>query len=815
MSNTFSRRHFLQYGMAAIAGGTALGSLPVHAAQAPAGTAAPKSDLVKGYCPFCQVRCTYHARVRNGKILELIGDRSNRWTGGAMCPKGLSIVELLNSPYRLVQPMLKQGSEWKTISYAEAVDIVVDKLRQSRAKHGDKIAERLALTSPLWDCRESELAALMTMRTAGGVNVMPAGEVCISTASNVLGMLLGANTSTTTVNEIVNAKTLVLWGANISETYPPYTRWLDKARDAGVRIVSVDCRKTPTSAWAADQLMPLPGTDGALALGAIRFVLENGAFDRARVDESITGFELMEKGAQPWSVDKVAQATGLSEDAVTAFYRTLAESPRTIIWMGGCLSRYTNGLQSIRAIIALQALRDNLIGSGKGLLTMEGGKPEGEKEFVDAVCGPAKDSGVNFRRLLNTMKKGNLDVLFLNSSYRRYPDCTGVAEAIKKVGFVVHRGFFKTEEMDVADLFVPAAFGPESAGSHYGAEKQVVWRDKCVDAPGSCVPDWQFYRDIGRKLAPEIYPDFTGPEELSERFRNTVPSWKAMSVSRMRQSPDGLIWPQPEEGAQERIGTVFTSGTYATENGKIPLDLKLMGAFGWTPPKGNPHGADADKEYPLVLTQGKVVTQWQQTMTNFAASLAQFSRGRYVLVHPDTAKPLGIAHGDTVRIKTATGSVEAVAELTASIRPGIIFTPSHFTGTSPHAATRSKPDQCHPAQLLGPRVGPVQRRGMHAGKGVRGGGAGIFPAPCAGTLPGGPAATPQMNFGEEHAPLRDGHRRLQMPELQGVPDCLPAAERRALRPLPQLGAGNARHGFALRLALPARSLYALRRAVLR
>ena len=113
------------------------------------------------------------------------------------------------------------------------------------------------------------------------------------------------------------------------------------------------------------------------------------------------------------------------------------------------------------------------------------------------------------------MKKGNLDVLFLNSSYRRYPDCTGVAEAIKKVGCVVHRGFFKTEEMDVADLFVPAAFGPESAGSHYGAEKQVVWRDKCVDAPGSCVPDLQFYRDIGRKLTPEIYPDFTGPEELS------------------------------------------------------------------------------------------------------------------------------------------------------------------------------------------------------------------------------------------------------------------------------------------------------------
>nr|WP_308775429.1 molybdopterin-dependent oxidoreductase [uncultured Bilophila sp.] len=220
MSSTFSRRHFLQYGMAAIAGGGALGCLPGHAPQALAGTPAPADELVKGYCPFCQVRCTYHARVRNGKILELIGDRDNRWAGGAMCPKGMSIVELIGSPHRLVQPMLRQGSAWKTISYAEAVNVVVDKLRASRAQHGDKIAGRLALTSPLWDCRESELAALMAMRTAGGVNVMPAGEVCISTASNVLGMLLGANTSTTTVNEIVNAQTLVLWGANISETRP-------------------------------------------------------------------------------------------------------------------------------------------------------------------------------------------------------------------------------------------------------------------------------------------------------------------------------------------------------------------------------------------------------------------------------------------------------------------------------------------------------------------------------------------------------------------------------------------------------------------
>ena len=693
MPDSYSRRHFLKLSAALLAGGAAIAAAPDARGMGFSGVpdVGPVTEM-KGYCPFCQVRCTYRARVSGGKVLSLTGEKDNYWTGGAMCPKGMSIVELIGSPYRITEPMRrKENGEWERVTYAQAVDMVAERMAEVIKKHGKAAANRVGMTMPLWDCRESEIAALMTLRIAGSVHAMPPGESCVSSASNMLGMMIGVNCGSTKVDELLNTKTIVLWGANVCDLYPPYSRWLEMAREKGVKIVYLDPRRTRTSLLADMQLRPLPGTDGVLAIGAIRYMLETGAYDKERARFQIEGFDELAAETESFTVEKVASVTGLNPEAITAFYGTLAQSPRTVVWLGGSLSRYSNGIIGLRAIILLQALCDNLIGEGKGILTFQSGKPEGDEEFVDHFFGETKTPKMNFRRLRNAMEKGTLDILFLNSSYRRYPDCTGVAEAIKKVGFVVHRGFFKTEEMDVADLFVPAAFGPESAGSHYGAEKQVVWRDKCVDAPGSCVPDWQFYRDIGRKLAPETYPDFTGPEELSERFRNTVPSWKAMSVSRMRQSPDGLIWPQPEEGVQERIGTVFTSGTYATENGKIPLDLKLMGAFGWTPPKGNPHGADADKEYPLVLTQGKVVTQWQQTMTNFAASLAQFSRGRYVLVHPDTAKPLGIAHGDTVRIKTATGSVEAVAELTASIRPGIIFTPSHFTGTSPHAATRSKP----------------------------------------------------------------------------------------------------------------------------
>ncbi len=697
MRNSVSRRDFLKLSMASGSLGVLTG-LPDEALALSSGDRknaaksgrTPQYKLVQGYCPFCQSRCTYNAHIENGKVRFLTGLEENRWTGGGMCPKGMSMLELVDSPHRITEPMLRTPGGWKNISYNEAIDLVVEKLQAAKAKHGNQIAKRLALTAPLWDCRESELAALMTMRFAGGINIMPPGEVCISTASSTLNTLLGSGNSTTTVDEIENASLLILWGANLTETYPPYTRWLEKARERGVRVVYLDCRKTRTSNWADMQFFPRPGSDGALALGCVNWLIGNAVYDAAYVAQHTNNFETLKQDAAPWGIPEVAEATGLSPDDILSFYKTFANSPRSIIWMGGSLSRYANGMPTIRSIVAMQALCNNIMGQGSGLLTMESGKPEGEKEFIDHVCGKAP-AGVNFRRLLMAMNKKEIDVFFLNSSYRRYPDCNGVKQALRNIDFVVHRGFFKTEELDVAHLFVPATFSLESQGSHYGAEKQVVWRDKCVDAPGSCVPDWQFYRDIGRKIAPQKYPAFENPEELASLFSETLPEWKGITVERLRKSPGGLVGPIPETDGPEQLGCIFPDGKYRTSDGKLDFLLKAVGPIVWTPPKGSPDGPERDPKYPLILIQGKVVTQWQQTMTNFALSLAQFSNGRYALVHPETAKSLGIAQGEQAFLETAFGRLPTRVEVSSEILPGVVFTPSHFTGSSPYAQTRSDP----------------------------------------------------------------------------------------------------------------------------
>ena len=82
---------------------------------------------------------------------------------------------------------------------------------------------------------------------------------------SALGMV-GVNSATTKVDELLKTRTVILWGANVNELYPPYSRWLEMARARGVTIIYIDPRKTRTSLMADMQLRPLPGTDAVLAM---------------------------------------------------------------------------------------------------------------------------------------------------------------------------------------------------------------------------------------------------------------------------------------------------------------------------------------------------------------------------------------------------------------------------------------------------------------------------------------------------------------------------------------------------------------------
>lgn len=688
-----NRRLFLKGGAASMAAAAAVGP-PSSAHALGRGPERPPlviDRMVEGNCQFCQVRCTMKVEARGNVVVNVRGNPDNYWTGGAMCPKGKSLVELGGHPDRIMHPMVRRNGKLSRISYAAALDMVVERMSRSMADHPDDYHHRTVLLAPLWDSRESELSALLLMHLLGMHNVMVPGECCISTAATTLGLMLGTANSTTTIDEVMNTDTLLLWGANIAETYPPYVRWLTMAREKGVKIVYVDVRATPTSNLCTAHVQPRPGSDGALALGVARYVIHSGLYDEGFVAANVSGFDVLRAAAEPWTFEKVLEVTGVAEETVRMLGDTFAGSKRSILWLGGCLSRYSNGMQTIRALVSLHGIFGHVLGPGNGVINMQGGKPGGDEEFLEHFHGVEGPGGLNTRRIVKQMEKGDVDVVFLNATYRRYPDCNSVRSAIQKCGFIVYRGFFMNEEAEIADLILPGTMLFEGEGSQYGAQRQVVWRERVVAPPPEVSEDWRFYRDLGRRLAPNAYPDFESPRELYEMAREAVPSWRGITLDRLAASPSGVTWPYYAEDEAERRGSIFRENRLLTADGKLAVDSKVLGNFAWEEPKDSPKSKAGSKEYPLFFTQGKVAHHWQHTFTNFTSLAGQFSAGRYVEVHPATALALALKDGDEVVLRTGTGEVGAVVRLCDTVQPGMVFTPSHFCSSTPVSANMSLP----------------------------------------------------------------------------------------------------------------------------
>jgi formate dehydrogenase (coenzyme F420) alpha subunit len=646
---------------------------------------------VQSCCPFCQVRCTTRVQVKNGRVVNVYGNPENCWTEGGMCPKGQSVVELTYSPHRLLYPLKREGSEWKRISYSEAVDLVADAILKLKAESPEDYAHQVLMFAPLWESHESDIAASMTMKLAGFPDIYHPGDTCIGNSGLALQLCLGSGITPTTLDETLNSQLLVLWGVNVAETYPLYIRWIDKAHAQGVRVLYIDPRRTPTSNHCDEQLMPWPGTDGALALGVIRFLIKENRYDSKYVAKHVNGFKELAEACEPYTLDKAAKICRLSEEQIKNFAMQCANSQRTITWMGASLSRYTNSIHSVRAVIAIQAITGNLSGSGKGMMNVQGGKPGGEEAFEKRFRAPDLGPALGFRKAVYNMERGRVKVLLLNSSYRRYSDGKRLRKAIEKVGLVVYRGFFMDEEAKLAHLIIPGTMVFESEGSQYGNQRQVVWRDKAIERLGETVEDWRFYRDLGRKINKEAYPSVETAEDFFELFRKYAPSWTGITLDRLKKDPTGISWPCPFADHPGSKGTLYPDNRFLTDDGKVALFTKALGPIAWSEPEGGPsNDADPNRAFPLVLLQGKVVHHWQQTLTNWSEYMAQFSEGNYVQIHPETARLLGIVDGDWVSLETESGKIKARTKLSELILPGIVWTPSHPMAEAPYAGNKGQ-----------------------------------------------------------------------------------------------------------------------------
>jgi formate dehydrogenase len=81
-----------------------------------------------------------------------------------------------------------------------------------------------------------------------------------------------------------------------------------------------------------------------------------------------------------------------------------------------------------------------------------------------------------------------------------------------------------------------------------------------------------------------------------------------------------------------------------------------------------------DEEHPLLLVN-KRIREAMNSWLNESPGLFQLDRTNAVEVHPDDAAAAGVEDGQTVRVSSAVGTIELMASVTDTMRPGVVCIP--------------------------------------------------------------------------------------------------------------------------------------------
>lgn len=132
----------------------------------------------------------------------------------------------------------------------------------------------------------------------------------------------------------------------------------------------------------------------------------------------------------------------------------------------------------------------------------------------------------------------------------------------------------------------------------------------------------------------------------------------------------GVFWPCP---SLDHPGTprLFEGGKFFHKDQKARFLL--------TPYRES--GDPVDKEFPIYLTTGRVVSQYLSgTQTRRIGALVDQYPEPKMEIHPRLAKQYDIADGDWVMITTRRRQAKFRAMVVKTIRPDTVFVPYHWPG---------------------------------------------------------------------------------------------------------------------------------------
>ena len=675
------------------------------------------------HCPYCAFQCGMTLSGDGAGDVAIAGNPAFPVNRGALCVKGWTAAATLSHPERLTTPLVRDGGgNLREASWDEALDRVARAFRSVQERHGND-AVGIFGGGSLTNEKSYLLGkfARVALRTA---NIDYNGRFCMSSAAAASIRSFGIDRGLPfPVSDIARTEVIFLVGDNSAETMPPLMQYFEEQRAGGGKLVVADPRLTATAQRADLHLRLMPGTDAALVNGLLHILIRDGMVDTGYLASRTEGFDRVKAEVATYWPERVERITGTPEAELTRAAHLLGTAGSAMILTGRGAEQQSQGVNNVSACINL-ALALGLVGkanSGYGCLTGQGngqgGREHGQKadqlpgyrriddpaarRHVAGVWGVDEASlpgpGKSAYELLDCLgrpdsdeSKGVRALLVMGSNVAvSAPHLNNVAERLGALDFLVVSDFFLSETAALADVALPSAQWAEEAGTMTNLEGRVILRRKACDPPANVWEDVAVICELARRLGKGRHFEYGSSEEVFEELGRASAGgpadYSGISYAKI-DANDGVFWPCPDPG---HPGTprLFENG-FPTASGRARMFPARHEAPGETP----------DEDYPLFLTTGRNLSQYQSgTQTRRIAELLEISREPLAELHPSTARRYGLRDGDAVRLVTRRGQADFRLKVTRGIREDTVFVPFHWGGRQ--AANR----------LTNPALDPISR----------------------------------------------------------------------------------------------------------
>jgi len=684
-----------------------------------AAAASPPFRIVHTVCSHdCPDSCGVLVTVDgDGRAIKVAGDPSHPVTQGFLCGKVAKYLDRVYAPERILYPLkrkadvakgpLVRGLEhqaFEQVSWDEALNSIAERLK--------RVAQEFGPESILPYSYAGTIGVLgygsMDRRFFHRLGASQLDRTICSEAGGVAWKLVYGKKLGTPTEDFRLARLVLAWGANIHGNNVHLWPMVEQARRNGARLIVIDPYRTRTAALADWHIAIRPGTDGALALGMMHVILNEGLEDRAYIDAMTHGFERLVERAREYSPERVAAWTGMTAAEIEQLAREYATTRPAALRLNYGVQRSENGGTAVRAIAMLPALTGAWkYRGGGGQLSTSGAFDWDE----DAVRRPDLAMASELKRLarvvnmsalglaLTELGQGTRDegpgaydgppvkALFVYNSNPGAvaPNHNSVKRGMARADLftVVHELFF-TDTTDYADYILPATTFLEhtdvqGAYGHYFLQLS----QKAIEPPGEARPNVWLFSQLAARMGFEENCFQDSEEDLIRQAlaigadgHSTRPEMEHITLQALKEQ--GHIPLGFHREPETRPFQPFVSGKVPTPSGKIEFYSEKLVAQGldgvprFIPPVESRFGEKAE-QFPLEFLSRKADNYMNSTFANLDGHRKMEARTSQRLeMHPVDAEARGIRDGDTVRIWNDRGALSLTAMMNANLPAGVV-----------------------------------------------------------------------------------------------------------------------------------------------